>query len=672
MLKRITLLLALSGCCTLHAQQSCDQAVAIGEGQYNATFSAGSEVPVNCLDDGSPTMGIWYSYTGTEDHNVIISTNIPGQPNHDTRVMVYSGECGNLNCIANDDDSGGSLTSLVVFSAVAGETYYIAFDNRWEANAFIFTVTETVFQLPMFTTQNISIDGDYKICVTDLNGDYLDDIVAPSNGTVYVLYQDSNGSGFTSAALSAPSTVFMPSWSMAAGDFDKNGYNDLLYGYDSGAAIMLANEDGTAFSDIIESPSNFYLFSQRTNFVDINNDGNLDAFVCHDVQPNVYFLNDGEGGYEFIQGGLGDYPEGGNYGSIWVDYDNDGDQDLFIAKCRGGGDPAAMNELHRNDGNGVFTTVASADTNESNMADMIQTWSSAWGDYDNDGYMDAFVGASSFIAGHHKLMHNNGDGTFSDVTAGTGFESFDGITHDHFAHDFNNDGFIDVFGGSNTIMLNNGDMTFSPMLVPGGSGPIGDLNNDGFLDIYNGNKILFNNSNDNNWMKITLEGNESNRNGIGARVEIHATGGTWTQQIRDVRSGDSFEYMSSLNVHFGLGQTETVDQLVIKWPSGLIDVINNPTINQTTHVTEGQTLGTAQIQKTPFTLYPNPAKSYIKVDMQNNEIVSATIYSLNGKVVSTLQVTDNTIPVENLAQGTYGIILKDSAGKYFTTKIIKE
>lgn len=672
MLKRITLLLALSGCCTLYAQQSCNEAVAIGEGQYNATFTTGSEVPVNCFDDGSPTMGVWYSYTGTEDHNVIISTNITGQPSHDTRVMIYSGECGGLNCIASDDDSGGDYTSLVTFSAVAGETYYIAFDNRWNADPFIFTLTETVFQLAMFTTQNISIDGDHKICVTDLNGDYLDDIVAPSNGTVHVLYQNSDGSGFTSAALTAPNTQFMPGWSMAAGDFDKNGYNDLLYGNTYGAAIMLANEDGTAFSDIIESPSNFSLFSQRTNFVDINNDGNLDAFVCHDIAPNVYFLNDGEGGYEFIQGGLGDYSEGGNYGSIWVDYDNDGDQDLFIAKCRGGGDLAAMNELHRNDGNMTFTTVASATTNESNMADMLQTWSSAWGDYDNDGYMDAFIGASSFASGHHKLMHNNGDGTFSDVTAGTGFESFNGMTHDHFAHDFNNDGFIDVFGGSNTIMLNNGDMTFSPIIVPGGSGPIGDLNNDGFLDIYNGNKILFNNSNDNNWMKITLEGNESNRNGIGARVEIHATGGTWTQQIRDVRSGDSFEYMSSLNVHFGLGQTETVDQLVIKWPSGLIDVINNPTINQTTHVTEGETLGTLQTQKISLTLYPNPAKSYIKVDMQNNEIVSATIYSLNGKVVSTIQVTDNTIPVENLAQGTYGIILKDNTGKYFTTKIIKE
>lgn len=672
-MKKITLLLTLWGCC-IHAQQNCNQAVAIGEGQYNATFSEGSEIPLNCLNDGTPTMGIWYSYTGTEDHNIIISTNVDGFSNEDTRIMVYSGDCNNLSCIASDDDSGGNLTSLLVFSAVAGETYYIAFDNRWDSDDFTFTVTLTEFQLPMFTTQTVNIGGSYKICVTDLNGDYLDDIVSPGNGAVSVLYQNSDGSGFTEAELAATSTLYMPDWSMAAGDYDKNGYNDLLYGNSTGAAIMLANNDGTAFTEVIETSPDFYLFSQRTNFVDINNDGNLDAFICHDVAPNVYFLNDGEGGYEFIQGGLGDYPSGGNYGSIWIDYDNDGDSDLFIAKCRGGDNPAAMNELHRNDGNGDFTTVASVDTNESNLADMLQTWSAAWGDYDNDGYMDVFVGASSFANGHHKLMHNNGDGTFTDVTAGTGFETFNGTTHDHFAHDFNNDGFIDIFGGSSTVMLNNGDMTFSPSIVPGGSGPIGDLNNDGFLDIYNGdtNKILFNNGNDNNWMKITLEGIESNSNGIGARVELHAIDGAWTQQIRDVRSGDSFKFMSSLNVHFGLGQTEAVDQLVIKWPSGVVDVINNPQINQTTHVTEGQTLAVAETQKMPFTLYPNPAKNYIKADTQDTQIVSAIIYGMNGKIVSNTTVSDNTISVENLTQGTYAMILKDSLGKYYTTKIIKE
>src|SRR5690606_11032842 len=158
-------------------------------------------------------------------------------------------------------------------------------------------------------------------------------------------------------------------------------------------------------------------------------------FICHDVQPNVYFLNNGTGGYELEQGGLGDHPDGGNYGSIWVDYDNDGDADLFIAKCRGGGSSAGMNELHRNDGVDGFTEVACLNTNTSGMADMLQTWSSAWADYDNDGDMDALVGASSNSNGLHKLMVNNGDGTFSDVTANSGYDTFSSLNIEHIAHD---------------------------------------------------------------------------------------------------------------------------------------------------------------------------------------------------------------------------------------------
>ena len=145
-----------------------------------------------------------------------------------------------------------------------------------------------------------------------------------------------------------------------------------------------------------------YVFSQRSNFVDINQDGHLDAFVCHDVAPNVYYLNDGTGNLTFYQGGLGDYFSGGNYGSIWIDYDNDRDMDMFIAKC-GGETARRTNQMLTNNGDGTFTENASI----LGLADPMQTWSSSWADYDNDGDMDVFVGASS---GTHKLMRNNGDG----------------------------------------------------------------------------------------------------------------------------------------------------------------------------------------------------------------------------------------------------------------------
>lgn len=209
--------------------------------------------------------------------------------------------------------------------------------------------------------------------------------------------------------------------------------------------------------------------------VDIDNDGHLDAFVCHDVAPNVYYLNDGTGNLTYHQGGLGDHPNGGNYGSIWVDYNNDHLPDLFIAKCRGGSGTANINEMHRNNGNGTFTDVSIA----TGLADPVQTWSSAWNDFDNDGWMDVIVGASSSANGMHKFMHNNGDETFTDITSGSGIDSFPGLSTEYASYDFNNDGFADVLTPG-YILFNNGNGTFTSQAYSMSMGAVGDLNNDGF------------------------------------------------------------------------------------------------------------------------------------------------------------------------------------------------
>ncbi|MXN92444.1 T9SS type A sorting domain-containing protein [Flavobacterium sp. Sd200] len=658
-------LLALLGWHFAGAQGTCATATPITPGTYNAVFTAGSQVPsLICTGEinNPTTLGIWFSFTPTATITATVNTNVSGYPNRDTRVHVYSGNCETLICVAGNDDAGnGQLTSLANFTATAGVTYYIAFDNNWDSNSFHFTLSESVPSSTSFSQQSISMTGT-QYCIVDLNGDYLDDIVAPVNNGVNVLYQSANGSGFTQASLTAPSTVYMPSWSMAAGDFDKNGFNDLLYGSGSGATVMLANATGTAFETAFISTQ--YLFSQRTNFVDINNDGNLDAFVCHDVQPNCYFLNDGAGGFTFHQGGLGDFASGGNYGSIWIDYDNDGDSDLFIAKCRGGSD-AAIDELHRNNGDGTFTNVAQ----QAGFADLHQSWSSAWGDFDNDGDMDVLVGGSS---SPHKLMRNNGNGTFTNVTVGSGFESYT-TNIEHTAHDFDNDGYVDIFGGGNIIMHNNGDMTFSPISVSASNGPIGDLNNDGFLDIQNGNTLHINNGNDNHYLKVHLQGVESNRNGIGARVVIYANGAPWSQQIRDVKSGDGFRYMSSLNTHFGLGSVTELVKLVVIWPSGTIDMIDYPTIDSAILVVEGSTLSVQDNVNKMFTLYPNPAKEVLNIQGSASfEPVRATIYNLEGKLVKKQDIKNTSIPVQQLAKGTYIINLQDKEGKNYSAKFIKE
>lgn len=670
MKKIFTLALLCMAPLCLRAQTNCGNATAITPGVHSAAFAPASTPPTPICTNGmnnNPTKGIWYSYTPIANYTATLSTNVSGYPNTDTRVHIYSGACGSLSCVAGDDDSGPNQTSVVSFAAMRGVTYYIAFDSNWSDDAFTFRLNETALVIQPFTPLSITLGGD-KMCVVDLNGDYLDDIVAPGGSNenfvnVYVMYQNPNG-GFTTATLNTPSFSYDPSWSMAAGDFDKNGFNDLLYGDYGGASILLANNTGTGFSSVLQSSQ--FIFSQRTNFIDINNDGNLDAFVCHDTEPNCYFLNNGTGGFTFHQGGIGDYPSGGNYGSIWIDYDNDGDLDMFIAKCRGGGDSAAIDELHRNNGDGTFTNVSQ----EAGFADFHQSWSSAWADYDNDGDMDVLVGGS---ASPHKLMRNNGNGTFTDISANSGFDVNASLSYEHVAHDFDNDGFVDVLGGGHKIMHNNGNMTFSPVTISAGSGPIGDLNNDGFLDIVNNNIVYMANPNGNNWIKILLQGLTSNRNGIGARVEIIGEGNGWAKQIRDVKSGDGFEYMSSLNTHFGLGSTTALDMVVVKWPSGTIDYITNPAINQALPVVEGSwPLSRLEVNADKFTLYPNPAKETLNIKSTNNfTAVKASIYSLEGKLVRTENISGSSIPVQQLSKGTYLIILQGKDGKQYTSKFIK-
>lgn len=650
------------------AQLTCATAVTLNPGTVTAPNVTGDPPLTACTLTGGPgTKGLWYKYTPTANKTIKITTSSAGQ-NADTRLMVFSGNCTTLNCVTANDDYTGEF-SQVTFNAIAGTTYYAVFDNKYSSLGFNITLSEVIAQPDRlsFIPQPVSVAGTFNNCIVDMNGDYLDDIVSVVSATQVVISYQQPGGTFNNVTYTVPSTIITPSWSIAAGDYDNNGFNDLIYGSGSGIAFLKANATGTGYTSD-RKPQSFLV--QRTNFIDINNDGKLDAFVCDDNAPNRYYINDGTD-INHSQGGLGDFPSGGNYASIWIDYDNDGDMDLYIAKCSGGGSGPGGNidELHRNNGNATFTNVAVA----ANMANPVQTWSSAWGDFNNDGWMDAVVGINSTANGLSKVMKNNGDGTFTDKSVGSGYDTTSALSREYVAHDFDNDGFVDVLGAGNTIMFGNGDFTFTPNPNPynisGFNRPIGDLNNDGFLDIQNGSTIMMNAGNTNKWLKVTLKGTQSNKNGIGARVEIY---GTWGKQIRDVQSGTGFGNMSTLNVHFGIGQATAITKVIVRWPSGLVDTINNVTPNTTLNLVEGSFLVTKEIQTAEemFTVYPNPAHDIIQFKTKSGFIPEqAKMYEMSGRIVLQTKVERDQVSVKDLKPGTYLLQVTDKSGKNYSQKV---
>jgi hypothetical protein len=589
-------------------------------------------------------MGHWYSYTSPVDTTVTISTASSGM---DTRVHVYTGGCGDLTCYAGDDDSGPGLTSVCSFNAEAGVTYIIAFDNPWSSTSFTFSVTVSAPIVPpeglvTFTLTPLAGVQGGTFGVVDMNGDFLDDVVSVASTNINILQQQPDGGLIAHNYATTPADA--PSWSMSAGDLDNNGYNDLQYG-GGGVTYMMANSTGTGYTQVAFPQ---YVFPQRGNMVDINNDGWLDGFMCHDVDANVYYLNDGTGNLTYYQGGFG--PDCGNYGSIWTDYDGDGDIDLFIAKC--GCDPVDI--MMRNNGDGTFTSVAAAE----GFGDSQQSWSSAWGDFDNDGDMDALIGSSG--SNYHKLMRNNGDGTFTNVTAGSGFDTFGGTSIEWNTRDFNNDGHLDIIGGG-AIMYGSGDLTFTPDDEAPDNGAIGDLNNDGFLDIVNYTSASINSGNDYHWLTVDLVGTASNKNGIGAKVYVTSALGT---QMREIRSGDGFKYMSSLNAHFGLGEDSMVDLVEVHWPSGNVDQLYGPAIDGAITITEGSfgiTTGIAASERPDENgIFPNPVSDVLTVaGVQGAHNSEVTVLDVTGKQVMEGQLRNSQLDVSSLKAGAYVISVRD-------------
>lgn len=437
--------------------------------------------------------------------------------------------------------------------------------------------------------------------VVDMNGDGLDDVATLHMSQRFVVYYQNADGSFTPHDYGQVSTANQ--WGMSIGDLANDGHKDLVSGgsYDGVRQLRIsAPGAGTLFS-----LNNGSMFMQCNNMADIDNDGMADFFACHDDAAPRIWMNDGTGALSFanVIDFTTDPPSdgSGNYGSVWVDFDNDGDLDLYIAKCRQSvsnpNDPRRWNRLFVNDGNGNYTDMAEA----YGIQIRAQSWTADFADIDNDGDMDLLVTNHDVP---NMLFLNDGQGNFTNVSEGSGVNITGFFLQSKFA-DFDNDGFVDLIltGGTHRYYRNNGDGTFAAIsgVFPANktmrSLSVGDLNNDGFMDVYAayGNsyvtpdpnfpdRLWLNTPNENHWLGIRLLGTESNRDGIGARVAIH---GPWGVQLRDVRAGESYGIVTTFMAHFGLGQETEVDSVVITWPSGIVDTYYDVQGDQVLQAVEG-------------------------------------------------------------------------------------
>jgi hypothetical protein len=428
-------------------------------------------------------------------------------------------------------------------------------------------------------------------------------------------------------------------------DYDNDGWPD-LYITSFGGNRLYRNTRAGHFEDVTEKAgvgTGSRVWSASCAFGDIDNDGNVDLFVANYVDfstsnnkycnysgdvrvychPNVYngvpdilYRNNGDGTFTDFTQKAGLYrSDGKGLGVVFGDYDNDGWIDIYVAN------DSVPNFLFHNKGGGVFEEVGlRAGVSVGSDGQPLAGMGTDMGDIDGDGLLDIFV--TNLDRQTHSLYRNLGKGLFANVTFETGVAEatlpFVGFGTAFFDYDNDMDLDLAVANGDvidnvslfrdstsyeqrNLLLQNDGTGKFKdvgPMSGPGFALKkasrglaVGDLDNDGDLDVVIANvgqtaDLLRNDGgNRSNALLIRTTGSKSNRDGIGARLKLSVAGKVL---VREVKAGSSYLGENELRVHFGLGQASHADRLEVRWPSGIVDVVEGLEANQIVTVGEGK------------------------------------------------------------------------------------
>jgi len=478
------------------------------------------------------------------------------------------------------------------------------------------------------------------VAVGDVDGDGLEDIFFISiasfedtplkEASKSTLYKN-NGDGTFDDITEKAGLVDLKGYPQGAlfFDFNNNGRQDLyvasygggqLFRNDDGVFTEITNEAGLNMEGLCED---HLCYGSAAAASDYNRDGHADLYIVNNVdweidnpvhygerqlfpaffaaQKSFLFRNNGDGTFTNVTDEAGvNNVEGKGLTAVWFDFNNDDWPDLYIAN------DLSRNKLYLNRKDGTFTDIAaSARVNE-----VKSSMGLAIGDYDQSGSFDIVV--TNLEGSYLSLFKNLNDLRFDYAThytrlnpsrrsSGWGAEFVD----------LNLDGYSDLVMASgpvwdpeptdaeNLFFENRGDGSFEDRTLSAGSFKnsdvsrglaVIDITNNGSPDLVISNidggkpQLLLNTtSNQNHWLKLTLEGTESNRDAIGAKVILERTDGMTIYQ--EVKAGGSYQSTSTKSLFFGLADA-AVQKLTIRWPAGNTQVLNNLASDTTVHIIE--------------------------------------------------------------------------------------
>ena len=386
---------------------------------------------------------------------------------------------------------------------------------------------------------------------------------------------------------------------------------------------LLRNDGNSKFTDVTEESGLFDpVNSISASWSDYDNDGWLDLFICCERQSSRLYHNLGNSRFEEVgfKAGVCSADSIGCKGAAWIDYDNDGFPDLFQNYLL----PNVGPRLFHNRRDGTFDDVTeSVGIDGPVLGFSCWAWdydNDGWQDLFATCYDRSLRGAVNGLLGtaHENKtgrLYRNLEGMgFSDVTKQSGLDLVFIAMGSNYG-DFDNDGFLDMYLGTgdpnietlvpNRMLKNVRGERFADISAKSGTGHLqkghgvacGDWDRDGNIDIFiemggaiNGDKyhnVLFQNpGNDNAWLTVKLTGVRSNRAAIGARIKIVTTGRTSQMICRHVSSGSSFGANPLLQT-VGLGSAEKIESMEIFWPtSGTTQAFRDVAINQAIAITE--------------------------------------------------------------------------------------